>query len=231
MKSTLIPFFSSFLLLVLSCKEEGADVRITGQIRPYNPDYEYEIRIINQDQYHSKFIVAIENEEMPNGKVNFSFKNDLSFKEALEVRVNDTVRCILLPSQGDYLKNPVSDKTYRIQIEYDQGLYNVAINNIEFEIDNDPEKIWDYNPHFITPILSVNENYSKIEGALDYLPSGGKLFVMTDGGKKAEEFAFFTKDFKIETNYKTKFINIYLQSRYGWTRHLKKYDIEKLSLN
>jgi hypothetical protein len=206
-------------------------VVIRGNIVRYDPAREYDIQILEADIYSEKLIITIENEDIKAGRVDFSFQNKINFNAMLEVREDDTIRCVLIPSSG-YLENPIMGTMFDMIIRDTREEYRIMIDNVIFQIDHDNSRLLDYNLDYIVPTLKVEDDYKRVSGSLDTLPLGAKLIALVDGeGEKSSTFEFHTKIFDMETPYRINYINLYIESKYGWSKHLREYDIKKLSFN
>ncbi len=223
--------FAISILVFTGCKQDSVEIHLSGEIHPYDSSRDYNIFIVENDAYKNKVIEVIENEDLPNGKLNFSFNQNLNFQAILEVRVDDTVRCVLIPAQSNYLKNPVSGSISRIEIAESRSEFKVNIHNIDFDLDFSEERLFDYNTHFLNPVIEVEQDYKKISGRIDSLPKGSRLVILADGGSVVKQYDFQSSPFELNTPFKMDYLNIYVHSQFGWQRHLKEYDIGKLSLN
>jgi hypothetical protein len=223
--------FSMAALLFSACQKPEVNVTIRGQVMGYDSSKEYSIQILEDDHFENRLIEEIGNEQIVGGRVDFSFKNKLDFSAFLEVSENDTTRCILVPTSGTYLTNPVTHSVYSINVIEGSKNYEILIDSIKFELDRTENRMMDLNLKFINPVLNMENNYRNFTGRLDTLPEGGKLFILADCGKTVDRYEFNTGSFEISTPYRCRYLNLYVESRYGWYKPIKQYEIEKLSLN
>ncbi|MFC1586539.1 hypothetical protein ACFL5V_13410, partial [Fibrobacterota bacterium] len=158
------------------------------------------------------------------------FITEATFDAMLEVREDDTIRCVLVQEYGNYLTNPVTKETFHFYIKEIPRGFRAEMYDLKFEIDADESRMLDYNLMFIVPSLTMEDEYKKISGTLDTLPEGAKLLLLVDGGYQVEESEFSSRSFELSKHFKVHYINLYVKSKYGWIKHVKEYDIKKFSL-
>jgi hypothetical protein len=205
-------------------------VHIRGSIVNYDVEKPYSIRVLEVSPFNNQVMAKIEDEDMVSWKVDYTFETKVNFEPVLEAREDDTVRCMLLPSSSIYIKNPVTKEIFDMVIKEGPRGFVITLDDLKFTIDRDPAKVLDYNLEFVVPTLDIKDDYKSISGSLAPFPSGAKCVVLTDVGENVEKFETFGNSFEITTQNKARFINIYIESRYGWFKHLKQYDIERFGL-
>ncbi len=217
-------------IFTVGCATSSNQVTYHGQIKNYDPNREYEIKLLQSSESEYSLLGVIEPEEIEDGRFEYTYVGDIDYNTVMEISEDDTVRAILVSGEGDYIKNPMTnDIFYYGNIKPNKSAFIIDIKNIKIELNRDPEVMLDLNMKKMhRPVLEVSDDYKHVKGRLDTLPPEARLMLITDGGYARQRFEFMTPEFEIKTDYKITYIDIYIKSIYGWKRHLQRYDIEKI---